>query len=251
MTRTVTRTVELRDARGLEITSRSGHLLIVTEAGRVDVAVDGLVDAKPCDANQRGGKRQVWRENQRLHIRSRNGSQALTVRCPPGTDVVAGSDSGQVELRGDFGDVRLRSASSQIKVDRARSAEVRTKNGRIRVAGVHGQVSAASASGAIDVERAHTARAMSISGRIKLQQIVGTAHALSVSGSVEVDTDGAGDINVGTVSGSVKVRVPTDRAPRVRAKRKSGHLNVRCPQGDDLTINVASVSGAITVDQLH
>ena len=230
---------ELRDASALEITTRSGSLVVIAEDGRVDIEVDGL--------QENAKRKQVWRESGRLHIRSGSGSNSLTVKCPPGTDLGAGSDSGSVELRGDFGDVKLKSASSKITVESARSAEVKTRNGKITIARTHGRASAGTVSGSIEVERARSARAASVSGEIKMGRIVGSAEAMSVSGNIDIASEGAGDINAATVSGAIKVRIPEHRAPEIKCHRKSGSLEVSCTEGTDLRITVATVSGAIKV----
>ncbi len=107
----MSRSVELRDATGLEVTTRSGQLLIIAEPGRVNVEIDGLLE--------RSKGRQVWRESGRLHIRSGRGSNELTIRCPVGTNLSAASHSGRIELRGDHGDVCLHNQSGWIQVERA------------------------------------------------------------------------------------------------------------------------------------
>lgn len=233
------RTFELRDTRGLEITSRSGQLVIIAEPGRANVEVDGL--------RERSHRRQVWRDGKCLHIRARRGVGLLTVRCPVGTDLMAASESGRVQLQGDLGDVRLHSHSGQISVERARSVEARTKNGRIRIETVHGRVSAATASGKVDIEEAHSARAASVSGSIELKNVRATVDAMSVSGAVRINAQGAGDIRVGTVSGSVDIRVPADRQPSIVTRQKSGSRDITCEEGNDLTITVATVSGSVRV----
>ncbi len=254
----MSRTVQLRDAKALEVTTRSGHLLAIAEPDRVDVEIDGL--------SERARRRQVWREHGRLHIRGGRGSSAVTIRCPPGTDLVAATNSGRLELRGDFGDVRLHTHSGRIQVERARSVKARTKSGGIGVDHAHGRVSAAVVSGSVDIKRARSARAMSVSGQVKLSGISGRVEAMSVnggvhvstdgagdirvetvSGSVDISTDGAGDILVRTVSGSAEISIPRGYRPRVRARQKSGSLKVDCEPGDDLTITVATVSGSVNV----
>ena len=233
------RTFELRDVGGLEIATRSGRVLIIAEPDRANIEVDGLLD--------RSKKRRVWREGGRLHIRSGRGSNALTIRCPAGTDLTAASHSGRVELRGDLGDVRLFTHSGQIQVERARSVEARSTSGRISIEQVHGRAAASVVSGAVDIRQAHSARVGSVSGSLNLHEIQGKVDAMSVNGSVKINTAGAGDIRVGTVSGNVNIRVPRQRRPSVRARRKSGSLKVNCETGDDLAINVATVSGSVSV----
>ena len=235
----MSRSVELRDAKGLEVTTRSGHLLIIAEPDRVNVEIDGLLEQSK--------KSQVWRQSGRLHIRSARGSNMVTVRCPVGTNLSAASHSGYLELRGDLGDVRLQNQSGRIQVERARSVDARTKNGRIEVAAVHGLARGSTASGSVDINRAQSARAASVSGSISFTEIRGAASAMSVSGSVKIETNGGGDIHVATVSGSVEVRVPQNLRPMIRTKRKSGSLKVECEEGTDLSVNVATVSGSVRV----
>ena len=235
----MSRSVELRDARGMEVTTRSGQLLIIAEPGRVNIEVDGLLD--------KSKRRQIWRESGRLHIRSGRGSNGLTIRCPAGTNLSAASRSGRIELRGDHGDVRLHNQSGRIEVERARSVDARTKNGQIEITTVHDKASAGTASGSVDIRHARIARAASVSGSISLKEIAGGADAMSVSGSVKIETYGGGDIHVATVSGSVDIRVPRERRPKIKTKRKSGSLKVECEEGEDLTVFVATVSGSVKV----
>ena len=232
-------TVELRDARGLEVTTRTGRLRVIAERGRANIEVDGLRD--------RSRKRQIWRENGRIHIRSAQSANSVTVRCPEGVDLSVATTTGEIELRGDLGDVRAQSQSGRIDIEQARSVEARTKVGRIDIGAVHGKASAATASGTVEIERAHNARAATVSGTITLKDIRAAVDAMSVSGRVKVQTHGAGDIRVGTVSGSVEVRIPQNRLPKVHTKRRSGSLKNECAEGDDLRITVATVSGSVKI----
>ena len=235
----MSRTVELRDARGIEITTRSGQLVVIAEPGRANVEIEGL--------SEQSRRRQVWRDGTCLHVRPGQGASSLTVRCPAGTDLMAASNSGRVQLQGDLGDVRLHSHSGQISVERARSVEARTKNGRIRIETVHGRVSAATASGKVDITQAHSARAASVSGSIELKDVRTTVDAMSVSGAVRINAHGAGDIRVGTVSGSVDIHLPEDRQPNIVTRQKSGSRSINCAEGNDLTITVATVSGSVRI----
>ncbi len=235
----MSRTVELRDADRLEVTTRSGRLTVIAEPGRANIEIDGLLD--------RSRRRQVWREGKRLHVRAGRGSNAVSIRCPMGSNVNASSDSGRLELRGDLGDVRAQTQSGHILIEQARSVDARTKDGRLEIFNVHGQVKVGTTSGKVEIERAHNAKVASVSGHLELNDVQGAVDAASVSGSVQISTHGAGNIFVGTVSGRVEIRVPNGRRPSVSAKRKSGSLKVECEEGDDLKIRIATVSGSVTV----
>lgn len=238
----MTRTFQLRDASALEITSRSGRILAIAEVDRDDIEVEGLVD----DAK----KSQVWRQRGRLHIRASRMSNAITVRCPAGVDLIASTDSGALELQGDWGEVKLQSQSGRIQVEQARKVDARTKSGAIQIERAHGAASAGAASGSIVIQDARGANAATVSGKIELHDITGRAYAMTVNGSISIRADGAGDINTASVSGGIDIRIPEHRKPKVRAKQRSGQLQVDCEPGDDLSIGIASVSGSARVRPL-
>ena len=235
----MSRVVPLGDAEALEITTRSGSLLVIAEAGRADVEIDGLPE--------RGLRRRVWHERGRLHIRGGWRSRALTVRCPAGIDLLAASHAGSLEVQGELGELRLFNHSGPIQIEQAGWLEARTTSGRIDVGRVDGPVTTSTVSGAVTVDLARSVRSYAVSGEVNLKLIQGKVEVRSVNGAVKVSTDGAGEIVVSTVSGSIDICVPEGRRADVQAKRKTGQANISCKRGDDLSIRVSTMTGAVNI----
>lgn len=231
--------VQIDGAEALEITARSARLLVIAETGREDVEIDGLPD--------RGRRRQVWHEDGRLHVRGGRRARSLTVRCPVGIDILAASNSGPLELQGELGELRLFSHSGEIRVERARSLEARTTSGRIEVGRVDGPAITSTVSGAVRVDLARSARSYAVSGEVNLRVVEGQVEARSVNGVVKVTTDGAGEIVVSTLSGSINIVVPEGCRPDVRARRKVGQPSITCERGNDIPIRVETMTGAVNI----
>jgi DUF4097 and DUF4098 domain-containing protein YvlB len=175
-------------------------------------------------------------------------SDAFTVRVPTGTDVVVGSDSGDIELVGRFGAVSITTSSAAIQVDEVASVDVRSHSGRIQVARSHGGVRAGSQSATISIGRADgEVRAATDSGRIQLDDARGALAAKTVSGEIDVTVSGPGPVRLETVSGTIEVAVPAGVRPHVRHRSTSGDLRVDPEPGDDVEILARSVSGDVQV----
>ena len=106
------------DHRRLIVTTASGGIditgedrsEIVLESGRARLEDDGAGD-----------------------VVVRSASDSLVVRCPAGTDVRVGTESGEVRLRGRLGDAQVTTASAGIRVDHVDELEARSASGSIEV----------------------------------------------------------------------------------------------------------------------
>lgn len=175
-------------------------------------------------------------------------SDAFTVRVPTGTDVVIGSDSGDVELVGSFGAVSITTSSADVRVEEVASVDARSHSGRIGITRSHGAVRAGSQSATISIGRTDgDVRASSNSGRIQLDDARGTVAAKTVSGPIDITVTGAGPLRLETVSGSIAVAVPSGTKPRVQHRSVSGKLRVDAETGEDVDIAARSVSGDVKV----
>ena len=115
------RRFELPVAVTLRLQSRSGRVEVVAEP-RDDVLAEG--DAIESQVDDGGAT---------LRIRNGHGRKSFVVRCPVGTDVAIGTQSGPVRLVGDFGTVSVTTASGSIEVDSADEADLRTMSSSITV----------------------------------------------------------------------------------------------------------------------
>ncbi len=178
------------------VSSRSGRVLISGE-DRTDIEVDGA-SARHDDAGV---------------LTVKGGSRSIEVRCPVGSDLVVGTSSATVKLRGLLGDVRVTTRS-----------------------------------GSIDADEAATIEARSVSGRIS---IAATRQALVrvTSGRVDLRLGRSGSADVSAVSGSVSIKVPRGARPATALRSLTGAVDA-LPPGTDGSITVRTVSGSITVAEL-
>jgi DUF4097 and DUF4098 domain-containing protein YvlB len=178
---------------------------------------------------------------------SKGGSSPLVVRCPIGSDVRAGSMSGSIELKGQFGDVAITTVSGSAKIDRAESLDVHLVSGSIEVESCSGACRLQTKSGTTTIKSAGDTLASTISGRIQLENATGNVKMRTVSGSIDVGLEGAGNVKVETMSGSVRVEVPPGVRPSTKLKSLTGRPRSKCEEGDDCRITVHSLSGRIEV----
>lgn len=221
-------TVPLR----LHVSSRSGHVRILAR----DVAG---VEVKGADVEHDADG------SVRIHAR-RFGSQGVEVRCPTGSDLIVGIESGSVETRGELGDVRVTARSGRVEIESARHVDVRTTSGAVHVGRCVGECRVVSTSSRVRVGAAGRFDCSSTSGRIEAND-VGDALVRTMSGRIAVSTRADGRIEVRTLSGAVEIEVPRDRRPALTLKSMSGRVRCECEQGDDGEVHVATGSGAIRV----
>jgi DUF4097 and DUF4098 domain-containing protein YvlB len=218
-------------AERVRITVGSGRVEVISEA-RDAIAVEGATATT-------GGE---------LETVVRGGSDSFRVRVPIGTDVVVGSESGDVVLAGRFGAVSITTSSADVRVEEVGSIDARSHSGKLEVELSHGPVRLGSQSATIRIGRAEgEVRIASDSGRIEIAAAAASVAAKTVSGTIVVTATGAGPLRLETVSGTIEVSVPDGVRPNVRHRSVSGQLDLDVETGDDLEITARSVSGDLTV----
>jgi DUF4097 and DUF4098 domain-containing protein YvlB len=221
----------------LHVTARSGQVLVIAE-DRSDVFAESGASSRGPQTDATG----------RISIASaRAGTANLILHCPTGTDITIGTISGNIELRGGYGQVRITTIGGSIRVERADEVDARTVSGSIEVERASGRCLLRTKSGRAVCGSVRDARVSTVSGTIQLDETQGKVRAQSVSGTVEVGTDRDGDVAVQTISGSVRVEVPHGLRPAARLHSLSSRPRCDCPEGDDVNIAVRSVSGKIEV----
>lgn len=219
----------------LRVQSRSGRVHVVAEPRD--------------DVEARGDHLQATEEDggATLLVRAGRGSGAITLRCPAGTDVVAGTHSGSVRLEGSFGDVSVTTMSGRIELDTADQADLRTMSGDIVIGSCAGGCRASSVGGTISGGHAGAATASTMSGAIRFDHVDGAFRAHSVGGSIEASCGGDGAIKVKTVSGKVRIALPEGTAAEMFCKSVGGTVVCDLPPGADCRIDAVSISGSIQV----
>src|SRR5438067_10423688 len=103
----------------VRVSTHSGSITVVGES-RADVVADGPV-------------RMDVEDDGSIKITSKKGSSSLTIRCPEGSDVVVGTHSGSLTLKGRLGAARVTTMSGSIKAEQVSSADIRARSGSVEV----------------------------------------------------------------------------------------------------------------------
>ncbi len=147
---------------------------ITVGSGRVEVIAEARDDHHQLTAAPRPPPNPGPAGSSPPELVVRGDSDSFTVRVPTGTDVVVGSDSGDIELAGSFGAVSITTSSADVRVEEVASVDARSHSGRIDVDLSHGAVRAGSQSATIRIGRADgDVRVASDSGRIEIDDARG------------------------------------------------------------------------------
>ena len=205
-----------RGAR-LKVLGVSGKVRVVSE-DRSDIEID------PPDR-----RIEIHDEGRVAETRSR--STDLDIKIPHGLNVSIGTVSGNIELVGRFGIVKVSSVSGHVRVgDTSGDADIRSISGHIEVGNCGGRC-----------------RANTKSGHIQIAHVVSYLLAHTMSGGIEVGTAGQGEVSLKTISGRVNVAVDPGRKPHAKLRSLSGKVRCDCPQGGDFELKASTISGSVEV----
>ena len=168
----------------------------------------------------------------------------LAVNVPVGTDVVIGTTSGRVQVKGPVGHLAVVTESGKVEVESAAAVDIRTASSRVEVGEVAGVCRIRSTSGKVEVESCGDADVAGRSGRIELQRVDGEVEAHSVSGRIELSMSSANDIHAETVTGKIEVSLPKGTVPFRPSDSEHGALR---PPGADCTVFARSTTGKVVV----
>jgi DUF4097 and DUF4098 domain-containing protein YvlB len=195
---------------------------LVVEGGKTKLGADGVIDIKP-----------------------KRGSE-LEVTCPAGTDLTISTDSGNVDVRGDAGSVKVITKSGSVSIERATAVNARGASGRVEVGACVGECHVVFASSNVTVGEAGRAVIATVSGNIDVDE-TDDAEVKTVSGNISLGARGGGTMAARSISGSVEVSVPDGSRPLTRLKAGTGRVRCEPPPGDDGEVRIKSVSGSISV----
>jgi len=214
----------------LRISARSGSVTVNAEQ-RTDVVVE------------HGGTAETTADGA-VEIRPLRSSASIEVRCPEGADVMVGTRSGSVNLRGHLGSVSVTSQSGSIKVSAAQDADLRTASGSAELDECAGRCRASTKSGRVVIGVTRDVAISTMSGSVEIASATGTVELRAVSGSVEVGASGSGPVRASTVSGSMTIRLPAGARPALRSSGR-GRIDNSFESGDDIAIDVTTISGSL------
>jgi DUF4097 and DUF4098 domain-containing protein YvlB len=213
----------------LTIAARSGSILVRAGAG-AEIAAKGAKVQREDDGSAR--------------VESRSGDMEVT--CPEGTDLILGTSSGKVHLEGRLGDVRVTASSGRVRIEAARSVDVRARSGSVEIGECDGECHVVAMSGKIDIGRAGRVDLKAVSGTIVAGLVAG-GRVRTHSGKVSVGLAVAADVDVRAVSSSITVEVPAGVAPELHLRTISGKVRNDVERGHDCVISAHTVSGSITI----
>jgi hypothetical protein len=148
------------------------------------------------------------------------------ITCPRGSDLDLSGSSTQVEVGGELGRVKVKTASGDVHLDVVGDElEARTASGEISVGTIGADASLVTVSGDLRVQRVEApVTARTVSGDLALGTIQAAVSVATTSGDVEIKSVAGGDIRVQTVSGDVRVGIAPGTRTWVDAASVSGRL---------------------------
>jgi DUF4097 and DUF4098 domain-containing protein YvlB len=198
-------------------------------------------------------------ETLRVHVPTRSmirghASLDLDVEVPEGSSARFSAASADVTLEGQFGPLRGKTASGDIKADRARDADLSTASGDVKLEEAAEDVRVNSASGDVRIGKAGgDVITKTASGDVWVGQAGQSVTAKTASGDVRVDSIAAGLADAATVSGDVTIAVVPGTGVYLDISTLSGDVSSDLEstasagaEGDAaLTVSCRTVSGDI------
>ena len=147
----------------------------------------------------------------------------LRITCPKGADLDVSTKSADLEARGEYGAVDLKTASGDSNVETSRNAQYKSASGDVHVDTVDGT---------LDVK--------TVAGDVHAGTVTGNANFQAVSGDIYVRDAGA-SIGGNTVSGDQRYEAVVQG--RVELRAVSGDIGVGIRRGSRVFIDANTVSG--------
>ena len=211
----------------VRVTTTSGAVSVTAEPGRHSVVADG----HPIEVDE-------------STVTIDSTSTSVHVRVPHGLDLVIGTSSGQVTVRGSAGAVAVLTTSGRVEIDDARSVDVRTGSGRVTVGRTAGSARVLTTSGRVEIGHSGDADVTTTSGRIVLRDVTGSTRAHCGSGKIEITMAQAHDVEAETISGRISISLPEGTRARIDTP-SAGSVDVA---GDhDCVVTARSGSGRVDV----
>lgn len=242
----------VEDIPELDVRIQSGRVEIVRgERGRVKVTVDTSDDDFVVE--QRGNLILVSSDKDASWLS--RGSAFVVIEAPQGSDVVVATASARVESQIPLGHVEVKTASGEVDIASADTADLKTASGDTRIGHItkalrfktasgdllvsdksEGAISIASASGDIHIVEAHGSLDMNtVSGDVLVPRFLGQKAALkSMSGDIRLGIPAGTnvDLDASLLSGTLHLpdapaeKVETQRYMTIRAKLVSGNMRI-------------------------
>jgi hypothetical protein len=148
----------------------------------------------------------------------------LRISCPKGAELDVRTKSADLEARGEYGAVDVKTASGDVNVEDCAAVQVKSASGDAHFDTVNGP---------LDVK--------TVSGDLHVNSVAGNATLQLVSGDVFIQ-DARGSISANTVSGDQRYEAVVEG--RVEARAVSGDVSIGIRRGSRVFIDANTVSGS-------
>ncbi len=212
---------------------------LAAEAIDVEFSGDSLTIEAPVNTS--------WHKEDRL--------VKVEVQAPSGSSALINVASASVNCRGQYSQVQVNSASSEMEIDEVSGdVTINTASGDTRIISVGGRLTTNTASGDVLVANVDgSVQVNTASGDIKIAESGGDVHSKSASGDLQIGAAHSGTISANSTSGDVSVGVVPDTGVWLDLNSKSGSISSELdtsgdpPDTHELSIQVRTVSGDIDI----
>jgi len=245
----ISRRFEVRRTPSLNVRLPSGRVTVAEgSADEVLVGVSGRL-ADRFVIEQSGPEITV-----RLDDKRSRGGHEVEIVAPPSTDLWVQTSAADITCSGSFGDVRLVTASGDLRLGGAGDVDVKTASGDVFIERSEGRLRARTASGDVHVdEAAGDVSVVTASGDVGIDDVLGDVSAKTASGRISLDQFRGSTVTLKTVSGGVRVAVVSGRTVSLDLQSLTGSISLPEERdgsgtgGPDLRIKVKTVTGDIAI----
>ncbi|NUT93577.1 MAG: DUF4097 family beta strand repeat protein [Saccharothrix sp.] len=217
---------------------------------------DTVVEVRPTNPNREGdvkaadqtrvefdGGRLLVKTPKPRGIFNKGGSVDVSIELPTGSSVRGDTALGDLDARGRFGEVRFRTATGDLTVERSGPLHLRTAMGNVGVNHVTGTADVLTGSGDLRVEHVDgDAVVKNSNGHTRVGEVTGDLRVKSANGEISVDL-ARGDVTATTASGSIRVHEVI--RGKVVMETSVGQLEVGIRNGTAAWLDLSSVLGAV------
>lgn len=215
----------------LEALSSSEQVREMVETARIELVPRGDGHQVVVEVRTRHG---VWISFSRgPDIRVGSPEMRLRISCPKGAELYVNTKSADVEARGEYGAVDVKTASGDVNIEHAAGVDVKTASGDVHFDEVDGTLDVKSASGDVSVWKvSRAANIQLVSGDVLIREANDSVSANTVSGDQVLQAVLKGRMELRAISGDIVVGVRRGSRVFVDANTVSGSTSSEFELGD-------------------
>ncbi|QCQ90037.1 DUF4097 family beta strand repeat-containing protein [Rhodococcus sp. SGAir0479] len=178
-----------------------------------------------------------------LGVWGKVGSIDVTVALPSGSSLEADASAGAVRSTGRLGNVRVKTATGDVRLGSTAPATVTTGAGAVVVDTIAGDAELSTGSGTVEVRRVDgNATVKNSNGHNRIGSVRGNLRIKTANGDIAVGHTG-GDVHAATANGEIRI----DELTRGTASLRTGHgaIEVGIPAGTAARLDVHTSFGKV------